>query len=200
VRHQIDIIDMSKVPILEDGKTFKYILTVQDFFSRYLWLRPLSSRASREVKHLYMEVGPPKVLQSDNGREFKKAVEKLCKKLQVKIVRSSPYHPQSQGKVKRSHRSLRKKIAFDMAHLKKSRVNWATQLKGYQQLQNESPFEVFYGRKSNAVANYVMYRMADAYMKTENIKSLLKQKPTSNIQRNEQPLGRRRKMPVLHGI
>jgi len=58
-----------------------------------------------------MEVGPPKVLQADNGGEFKKGVEKLCKSLAVKIVRSSPYHAQSQGKVERSHRALRKTIA-----------------------------------------------------------------------------------------
>ena len=107
-----------------------------------------------------MEVGPPKVLQADNGGEFKNAVQKLCEKLAVKIVRGSPYHPQSQGKVERSHRALRKKISFDMAHLNKNGVNWAIQLKEYQKLQNEelmealgrqSPFQVFYGRESNAV-------------------------------------------------
>ena len=93
---------------------------------------------------------------------FKKAVEKLCGKLAVKIVRGSPYHPQSQGKVERSHRAIRKKISFDMAHLNKNGVSWAIQLKEYQKLQNEesmealgrqSPFQVFYGRESNAVTN-----------------------------------------------
>ena len=72
------------------------------------------------------------MLQADNGGEFKKAVQKLCEKLAVKIVRGSPYHPQSQGKVERSHRALRKKISFDMAHLNKNGVNWAFQLKEYK--------------------------------------------------------------------
>ncbi|XP_067023106.1 KRAB-A domain-containing protein 2-like [Acropora muricata] len=167
VRHQIDLVDMSKLPVLVNGQTLKYILTVQDVFSRFLWLRALSSKVSKEVASaladLYMEVGPPKVLQADNGGEFKKAVQKLCEKLAVKIVRGSPYHPQSQGKVERSHRALRKKISFDMAHLNKNGVNWAIQLKEYQKLQNEesmealgrqSPFQVFYGRESNAVKNF----------------------------------------------
>ena len=57
-----------------------------------------------------------------------------------------------------------KKIAFDFGHLRKSGVNWAKQLKEYQKLQNEdsmealvnkSPFEVFYGRKSNAILNHI---------------------------------------------
>jgi len=109
---------MRKVPVSVNGQTFKYILTVQDVLSHFLWLRALSSKASKEVAsalaELYMEVGPPKVLQADNGGMFKKAAQKLCEKLAVKIVRGSPYHPQSQGKVERSHRALRKKISFGM--------------------------------------------------------------------------------------
>jgi len=159
---------MTRSQVSVNGHIFKYILTVQDVFSRYLWLRPLSGKKSSLVasalEELYMDVGPPKVLQSDNGGEFKKCVEKLCKKMEVKIIRGSPYHPQSQGKVERSHRALRKKFAFDMVHLSKSGVNWACQLKEYQKLQNEepmevlgnhSPFEVFYGRQSNAALNRV---------------------------------------------
>ena len=53
------------------------------------------------------------------------------------MIQSRPYHPQSQAKVERSHRALRKKIAFDFGHLRKSGVNWAKQLKEDQKLQNE---------------------------------------------------------------
>ena len=80
----------------------------------------------------------------------------------MKIVRGSPYHPQSQGKVERSHRAPRKEKSFDMVHLNRNGVNWAIQLKGYQKLQNEEsmealgrqlPFQVFHGRESNVVKN-----------------------------------------------
>lgn len=49
-----------------------------------------------------------------------------------------------------------------MAHLNKKWGDWAIQLKEYQKLQNEesmealgcqSPFQVFYGRETNAVKN-----------------------------------------------
>ena len=124
----------------------------------------LFNKSSKELASaladLYKEVGPPKVLQADNGGELRKAVQKLCEKLAVKIVRGSPYHPQSQGKVERSPRAPRKKVSFDMAHLNNNGVNWAIQLKEYQKLQNkesmealgrQSPFRVFYGRFSNPV-------------------------------------------------
>ena len=129
-------------------------------------IRPLTGKGSKQVakelQELYCEVGPPKVLQCDNGGEFKKekAVEQLCRKLEVKIIRSSPYHPQSQGKVERSHRTLRKKIMYDLGHMSKVGVNWVSQLREYQKILNEepmdvlgsqSPFEVFYGRETNAV-------------------------------------------------
>lgn len=110
------VVGMQRTSAKLHGKTFRYILTVQDIFSRYVWLRPLTGKGSKlvakELQELYCEVGPPKVLECDNGGEFKKAVEQLCRKLEVKIVRSSPYHPQSQGKVERSHRTLRKKIMY----------------------------------------------------------------------------------------
>ena len=63
------------------GRTFQYILTVQDIFSRYIWLRPVTGKGSKQVakelEELYSEVGQPKVLQCHNGGEFKKAAEHL---------------------------------------------------------------------------------------------------------------------------
>ncbi|KXJ08126.1 Retrovirus-related Pol polyprotein from transposon 412 [Exaiptasia diaphana] len=147
---------MRKSPIQENGKTYHYILTIQDVFSRYLWLRPLERKSSNEVAR---ELGI-----SDNGGEFKKAVQKLCENLNIRIIRGSPYHPQSQGKVERSHRSLRKKIMFDLLQLSKKGVNWVSSLQEYQKLLNEdskdvlgkqSPFQAFYGRASNAICNFV---------------------------------------------
>lgn len=64
--------------------------------------------------HIYREHGPPNILQSDNGGEFKGDTKKACKYLGVKIVNSRAYHPQSQGKVERSHGHLRDKIRYDL--------------------------------------------------------------------------------------
>ncbi|KAK2547566.1 hypothetical protein P5673_032436, partial [Acropora cervicornis] len=45
----------------------------------------------------------------DQGRAFDGAVNKLCKKLGIKVIKGRPYHPQSQGKIERAHRSYKKK-------------------------------------------------------------------------------------------
>ena len=88
---------MQASPVQLNGETFRYILTVHDVFSRYIWLRLLTRKTSKLVadhlSSLYREFGPPRVLQCDNGGEFKKCVESLCRNLEVEIVRGSPYQP-----------------------------------------------------------------------------------------------------------
>ena len=49
-RHQVDLVSM--VSML-DGDTYKYIVSVIDIFSRFLFLRPLQTKETREVaEHL----------------------------------------------------------------------------------------------------------------------------------------------------
>jgi len=56
---------------------FKWILTVVDVFSKYLWAQPLKNKSAEEVKeafsHIFKERRPI-VLQTDNGKEFKNTV------------------------------------------------------------------------------------------------------------------------------
>ena len=163
-RHQIDLVDMNKWKVWYGKATYRYILTVQDVFSRYVWLKPLKGKSSSEIanhlKSIYSEHGPPKIIQHDQGKEFHGAVRKLMQSLKVKIIQSAPYHPQSQGKVERMHRSLRKKMLYDLLNQEREGVNWVSHLPVYARVLNEdpkktlhwaSPFEVYYGRKSNNV-------------------------------------------------
>ena len=86
------------------------------------------------------------------------------------MIKSRPYHPQSQGKVERSHRSLKKKIMYDFINLGEKGVNWASNLASYSRILNEeskeelgwkSPFQVYFGRKSNILVKASLENMAD---------------------------------------
>ena len=160
-RHQVDLVDMINEEVEVNGKSYRYILTLQDIFSRYLWLRPLSRKSSSsvafELKQIYREHGPPKILQCDRGGEFRRHVIKANQKIGVKIVNSRAYHPQSQDKVERSHRMLRDKIRYDIL---RRGSNWVENLSDYQGILNDevkrelggkSPFEIYFTRKSNFV-------------------------------------------------
>ena len=52
-----------------------------DVFSRFHWLIPLEGKCPRNMKphleKLFIEHGPPKHLQSDRGKEFKKEVKQV---------------------------------------------------------------------------------------------------------------------------
>ncbi|XP_068726537.1 KRAB-A domain-containing protein 2-like [Montipora capricornis] len=135
-----------------------------DVFSRYLWLVALPTKSSRdiarELRKIYERDEPPDRLQSDQGLEFHGRVENIYKTYKIRRIQSRPYHPQSQGKVKRSHRRLRDKMMFHLLTTKGIGIDWAKTLPRYCKVLNEekkeqlgwlSPFEVYYGRKSNVV-------------------------------------------------
>ena len=79
----------------------------------------------------------------------------MLKVLNIKNIKSRPYHPQSQGKVERMHKTLKQKIAYDLTHANSFGINWAKQLPEYQRILNNDPKEclawksphvVYYGR------------------------------------------------------
>ena len=73
------------MPATIDGDTYKCIMSVIDIFSWFVFLRPLQTTESAEnVEHLldiYNEHGPPEILQSDQGIEFRGVVKNICESL-----------------------------------------------------------------------------------------------------------------------
>ena len=152
-RWQLDLIDMRHDSVVHNGKVYKYILSVIDVFSRFLIIRPLQSKSSKSVakkmEKIFSEHGFPGTVQTDLGGEFKGATHRLLRKNDINIVKSRPYHPQSQGKCERSHRYVRKKISF--MKMKKKGFNWLKSLHTVQQAINRTPKEV--------LANYTPYEV-----------------------------------------
>ena len=60
----------------------------------------------------------PKILQTDNGGEFKNNnLERFCHENNIKLIHSSPYHPQTNGSVEATHKEIQKYICTE--YLKK---------------------------------------------------------------------------------
>ena len=156
-RWQADLIEMRKEAVTANGQTYKYVLEVLDDYSRFLITRPLVSKTARNVSHALQDIiyqhGPPRVLQTDRGTEFQADVRLLCATYNIKMINSSPYHPQSQGKCERANRTLKNKIRA--ASLQTNGFNW---VKGLPELTsiinktpkrilgNRTPFDVYYAR------------------------------------------------------
>ena len=82
-RWQIDLIDFRTCP---DGE-YNWIITVQDHFTKFVWLRPLRQKSGLEVARALLEIfgefGAPFILQSDNGREFRNQIIHISQECQL---------------------------------------------------------------------------------------------------------------------
>ena len=99
-------------PLPVDGKSNRYIVTMMDVYSRYLIATPVRNhRASTVSRCLYESVvayfGAPRSILSDRGAEFTGMIwESLTQMLGAKIKLTSPYYPQGNSVIGRSHRTL----------------------------------------------------------------------------------------------
>jgi IS30 family transposase len=107
-RGQIDLMDLQSTP---DGE-YKWLMNYQDHLTKFIHLRPLKSKRAEEVSSellkKILQFGAPKILQSDNGREFVNSVinQLISRWPSCKIVNGRPRHPQSQGSVERSNQDV----------------------------------------------------------------------------------------------
>ena len=109
-RGQVDLINYES---FKDGE-YCYVMHYQDHLTKYSWLRALKSKTAAEVAYnlylIFVDFGAPKILQSDNGREFVAEIIKSMKILypDMLIVHGSPRHPQSQGSNERGNYEIKK--------------------------------------------------------------------------------------------
>ncbi|CAF3722786.1 unnamed protein product, partial [Rotaria sp. Silwood1] len=163
-RLQVDLVDLSRRPVLKNGTEFRYALVIVDIFSRYLLLRPLKSKSSAEVSdHLeliFREHGTPSIIQTDQGTEFQGVFDDLCNKRNIRHIRSRAYHPESQGKIERLNRSWKNKMFFDV--IINGNNDWVANLSSYSEIYNQSkhrglgnltPFFVYFGREAVLASN-----------------------------------------------
>ncbi|KII64455.1 Pol polyprotein [Thelohanellus kitauei] len=106
--------DTLSIDILESPSSkygYGYFLVMQDHFIKCLEAAPIKSQSAetvvREVKKLIFRFGFPRRIHSDMGRNFESFLFKnLCEACGVHKTRTTPYHPQGNGLVERSNRTL----------------------------------------------------------------------------------------------
>ena len=112
----IDYVKMEVTVGVKEKPVVKDVLVVEDHFTRYIQAYVMKNHTTRTTARvLYNEYfsvfGFPRRLMSDQAPEFSgKVIATLCDLLGVSKVRTSPYHPQSNGVVERAHQTLRRMI------------------------------------------------------------------------------------------
>jgi hypothetical protein len=163
-RCQIDLIDMRAEP----SGPYNWILTTKDHFDKFVTLWPLRNKTAQEVADaldiFLMCCGPWEVLQCDQGAEFKAAVAILMRRHGIKVIYSSPRHPESQGLVEQANGQIKSKIRIWKAET--GLENWDLALTTITLQLNHSlatstgrkPYELrFNGRSYFTSATWVPY-------------------------------------------
>lgn len=86
-----------------------------DHFSKFMMFFPVEKNDSVHIVNCLHEfcamVGYPKILQSDNGSEYKNdLMEEFCIEHNIKLIFSSPHHWQSIGIIEVTHKEIRKNV------------------------------------------------------------------------------------------
>jgi len=108
----MDLINMSDAKMVHFNNGMTYSLNVIDLYSKKAWAVPIKTKAAEEIvrglREIFEKDGPPSILQSDNGSEFKNQVlDTFLKSRNVKSIHSLAYKPTSQGAIERWNQTLK---------------------------------------------------------------------------------------------
>ena len=145
----------------------KFWVVEIDYFTKWVEVEPLASITQQNVKNfvwknILCRFGVPRVLVSNNGRQFDNALFKdFCEHFGIQNHYSSPTHPQANGQAEVANRSLLKIIK---TRLEGAKGVWLDELSGvlwaYRMTvrtpTRETPFKLAYGSETIILAEVHM--------------------------------------------
>ena len=152
---RFDQIHIDIVGPLPQSNGFTYLFTMIDRFSRWVEAIPLrnitaSTIAEKLVSSWIARFGVPRIITSDQGSQFESLLfRELSNLLGNPKIRTSTYHPQSNGMVEKFHRHLKTALkAATNAKNWTSNLSWV--LLGIRSAVKEdlgfSPAQLLYGQ------------------------------------------------------
>ena len=103
-------------PFLTGTRQIKFLVVGIDYFTKWVEAEPLAKITQQNVKNfvwknIVCRFGVPRVLVSDNGRQFDNTpFREFCEQLGMENHYSSPTYPQANGQAEVANRSLLKII------------------------------------------------------------------------------------------
>ena len=143
-----------------------YLSTVLDDYSRYILSYTLSRTMKAEDAERTLQLALSKAeiekvrvyhkprLLSDNGPAYhSNELAQFLKERRIKHIHGSPYHPMTQGKIERWHRSMKNVVKlqhyYSPSELEKAISEWVEYYNNqryHESLDNVTPADVYFGR------------------------------------------------------
>ena len=141
-RWQADLIDVEAYA--KDNQNHKYILTIIDNFSKYVFAKGLVKRDAVSILEAFEDIIEnqalhtyPKIIQTDNGGEFKnKTFQDWAKLNDIKLKLSLSHTPTSNALIENFNNILRKMIREGF--IRTNSLNWIDHLDDYLYNRNNT--------------------------------------------------------------
>ena len=154
----IDYIGMEVTVATDKKPVVKNVLVVVDHFTCYVQAFVTKNHTARTMARVlynnYFSIfGFPQCLMSDQGTEFcGKVIAAMCSLLGVKKIRTTPYHPQTNGSAERVHQTLQHMIGkLDPEKRKKWSAHIGSIIIAYNSTRSlvtgYSPYYLMFGQK-----------------------------------------------------
>uniref|UniRef100_A0A3B3Q5E6 Integrase catalytic domain-containing protein n=1 Tax=Paramormyrops kingsleyae TaxID=1676925 RepID=A0A3B3Q5E6_9TELE len=144
-------------PLERTHSGYRYILVVCDYATRYPEAFPLRRITAQSIAQALLQlisrVGIPKEIVTDQGTAFlSQTLQQVYRLLGIKGIRTTPYHPQTDGLVERYNQTLKSMLKKFVAEDGKDWDRWLPYLMfSYREVPQAStgysPFELLYGRQ-----------------------------------------------------
>ncbi len=151
-------------PLERSARGYRFALVLVDYATRYPEAVPLRSISAKSVAEalfrIISRVGIPKEILTDQGTAFmSRTLNELYELLGIKSIRTSIFHPQTDGLVERFNRTLKTMVCKFVKE-----ENWDKWLEPLlfavrevpQASTGFSPFELLYGRQPRGVLDFIM--------------------------------------------
>lgn len=145
---------MDIVGPLPPSRGYSYVLTIIDRFSRWPEAYPMKDMTANTIAHVFVNqyiprFGVPLTITTDQGTQFEsKLFQELLRFLGTNRIRTTAYHPQSNGMVERFHREFKSSLrATDNS------IHWSDEIPlvllgirtTFRDSTNATPSEMLYG-------------------------------------------------------
>ena len=144
-------------PFLVTDTGWEYALIMTDHFTKwpevYLTSDLTAATVAYKIIDFTTKYGTPERILADQGTQFEsKLLKELCELKGIKKVRTSPYHPQTDGQTERFNRTLTTKLRMYVAENQKDWDRYVPEaLESYRSAVHETtgktPYEMVFGSK-----------------------------------------------------
>lgn len=144
-------------PLVKTKAGNRYMLVITDYATKYPEVFPLKSIKARAIAgsliQLFSRVGFPKDIVTDQGSNFMSdLLRQVYKLLGIKGIRTTPYHPQTDGLTERFNQTLKQMLRKFVTDKSDDWDQWLPYLLfAYREVPQTStgfsPFELLYGRE-----------------------------------------------------